>query len=72
MKRATVEGKLAASVPFCHVLNGMSKYVERVFIGVVAEERNIVGKHGHLHVFGFDLPKVIDVQQEEEPRHKDP
>ncbi len=33
---------------------------------MAAEERNIVGKHGHLHVFGYDSPKVVDVQQEEE------
>ncbi len=32
------------------------------------EERNIVGKHGHLHVFGYVSPKVVDVQQEEEPQ----
>ncbi len=60
-------GKLAAPAPFCHVrysfLNGC---FSDFFIGVAAEVRNIVGKHGHHHVFGYDPPKVVGVQQEEE------
>ncbi len=66
---ACVEGMFAALAPFCHVGYGFQYgCVSDFFIGVAAEERNIVGKHGHLHVFGYDSPKVVDVQQEEERR----
>ncbi len=64
-----VEGKFATPAPFCHVRYGfLYGCLRDFFIGVAAEERNIVGKHGHLHVFGYDSSKVVDVQQEEEWR----
>ncbi len=66
---ACVEGKFAAPAPFCHVRYGfLYGCFSDVFVGVAAEERNIGGKHGHLHVFGYDSPKAVDVQQEEEWR----
>ncbi len=41
-----------------------AEFFSDFFIGVTAEERNTVGKHGHLYVFGYDSPKVVDVKQE--------
>ncbi len=48
------------------------KCLSDFFIGVTAEEGNTVGKHGHLYVFGYDSPKDVDVQQEEERREDGP
>ncbi len=64
---ACVDGKFAAPAPFCHVrYDFLYDCFSDFFFGVAAEEGNVVGKHGHLHVFGYDSPKVVGVQQEEE------
>ncbi len=49
---ACVEGKLAAPAPFCRCVRYGFLYdcFSDFFIGVLAEERNIDGKHGHLQV----------------------
>ncbi len=68
-----VEGKFAVPAPFCHVRYGfLYGCFSDFFIGMAAEERNIVGKHGHLYAFRYDSPKVVYVQQEEERRQGAP
>ncbi len=66
---ARVEGKFTAPAPFCHDRCGfLYGCFSDFFVGAATEERNIVGKHGHLHVFGYGSPKIVDVQLEEERR----
>ncbi len=58
-----------APAPLDHVRNGvLHGCFSDFFIGVAAQESDIVGKYGHLHIFGYDSPKVVNEQQEEEPR----
>ncbi len=66
-------GKLRVPAPFWHVrFDFLYGCFSDSFIGVAAEERSIVGKHDHLHVFGYDSPKVVDVQPKEEQRQEGP
>ncbi len=56
-----------APAPFCHVVYSfLNGFFNDFLNGMASEEGNIVCKHGHFHVFGFDPPKVADVKQEEE------